>query len=104
MVPWLLRLLFRWLNTCIGSKNYRYFVITVAAVTLKLTLCLILTIAYLIEAFVNTGSFTDRMSSSSNVILIDWVGVIVVLCVLIAILFPLVALVYQLAGFHCMLG
>jgi multisubunit Na+/H+ antiporter MnhB subunit len=77
---------------------------TVIAVTILLTTSLVLCIAYIIEAFASQDNFIKRIASASNVILIDFTGVVVIVCVSILILLPLSIMVYQLAGFHAMLG
>jgi hypothetical protein len=51
----------KWLNTCVGSKNYKYFLSAIAAITLKTSLLLLLSIAFLIEAYAYPERFQNRL-------------------------------------------
>jgi palmitoyltransferase ZDHHC1/11 len=104
----------KWLNTCVGTKNYKFFLAVLAGITLTTTISVTLTIAYLVEIFAYAAKFDDRIarlnSGSRNPNALKYqaaipsAGVKGVLIASIAILFPLVALIYQLVGFHIMLG
>mmetsp|Transcript_26654 Transcript_26654/g.39595 ORF Transcript_26654/g.39595 Transcript_26654/m.39595 type:complete len:345 (-) Transcript_26654:144-1178(-) len=94
----------KWLNTCIGEKNYKYFLILVGGVGVMTTICLFFSIYFLVESFTSRGRFLDRISSSA--LLRSTLGmwsVIALLILSVAVLVLLVGLIYQLAGFHCML-
>lgn len=104
----------KWLNTCVGAKNYKFFLAVLGGVTLVTTISVTLTVAYLIEIFAYPASFVNRVAKLNNgtsdskarkyQASIPYVGVEVVLIVSVAILIPLVGLIYQLVGFHIMLG
>jgi hypothetical protein len=51
----------KWLNTCVGSKNYRYFLCAIGAITVKTSLLLLLSIAFLVEAYAYPESFQIRL-------------------------------------------
>jgi hypothetical protein len=90
-----------WLNTCIGEKNYKYFLGLVASVQL-LTICaLALDLAYFIELCKDSVAFHDRISDTF--IQIDVIGLWIIVSIMLVFLAGLVAAVAQLAGFHCML-
>jgi hypothetical protein len=92
----------KWLNTCIGEKNYRMFLLTACSVGLLASLLLGLVIAMLVEAFAYPDSLLSRLNTQEAVLL-PLLGLQVVFCVCAAVLGGLVAMVYQLIGFHCML-
>lgn len=124
----------KWLNTCVGKKNYRYFLILMGAVAVMTTLSLALC-AYLVAmCFLDKNVIEDRSklwvldceplclyimvtnlicycscislvddAFSLNGILNYW-AVVSLLIVSMAVLLPLVLLLYQLIGFHAMLG
>jgi palmitoyltransferase ZDHHC1/11 len=104
----------KWLNTCVGTKNYKFFLAVLGSVTLTTTISVTLSIAYLVEIFAYASSFDVRIarlnggSQSLDAVkyqaAIPSDGVKGVLIASIAILLPLVALIYQLVGFHIMLG
>ena len=115
----------------------RYFLILVGGIGLMTTLCLVLTVYFLVESFTLSQRFTNRRTSNhakislsvppythciyvylyvtsrllnavSECTLLDgvlnrWTAV-GLLFVSASILVPLVALVFQLGGFHSMLG
>ena len=93
----------KWLNTCVGSKNYTYFLISVFSIGFQTSLSLALSIAYLIEAFAFENQIVNRLNNINYQFIIDLNGVKGITIVSTFILFPLVALVYQLIGFHCLL-
>lgn len=92
----------KWLNTCIGRKNYRYFLSLVLCIGFITTLALTLNSIYLVEYFQWPNWFQIRMSSASVFLSLDLV--LVVICVSEAILIGLVAMLFQLIGFHVMLA
>lgn len=92
----------KWLNTCVGCKNYKYFLGVVASVSVQTTFSLALSLAFLIEAYAFPNYFWD-VRVPTDVITIDFEGVRAILIVSVIILVPLVALIYQLASFHCVL-
>ena len=92
----------KWLNTCVGSKNYKYFLGVVASVSVQTTFSLALSLAFLIEAYAFPKYFWN-VRVPTDVITIDFEGVRAILIVSVIILVPLVALIYQLASFHCVL-
>lgn len=104
----------KWLNTCVGTKNYKFFLAVLAGVTLTTTISVTLTIAYLVEIFAYAANFDERIARLNGgsrepdalkyQAAIPSAGVKGVLIASTAILFPLVTLVYQLVGFHIMLG
>ena len=98
-----------WLNTCIGQKNYPYFLQTVCAVTIVSTTSYVLSLAYLIESFAYPEAFYLRMlvvlpaPSNRPAIAIPLDGVRALIILSVVVLTPLIALVFQLCGFHSML-
>ena len=90
----------KWLNTCIGSINYKYFSGVVVSVSVQTTLSLALSLAFLVEAYA-FPNYIWKVRIPTNVITIDSGGVRAILIVSVIILLPLVALIYQLASFHC---
>ena len=54
----------KWLNTCVGQKNYGCFLTAVAAVALKTTLSLALSVTYLIESFAYVDIMKARGESA----------------------------------------
>jgi hypothetical protein len=47
----------KWLNTCIGRHNYRYFLTVVASVAVQTTLALAITALLLVRYFVTSDDF-----------------------------------------------
>mmetsp|Transcript_20589 Transcript_20589/g.19928 ORF Transcript_20589/g.19928 Transcript_20589/m.19928 type:complete len:338 (-) Transcript_20589:203-1216(-) len=103
----------KWLNTCVGSKNYRYFLSAIGAITVKTSLLLLLSIAFLIEAYAYPERFQSRLTevnfeytnlpagTEALYLPLDGVrGILIASCIFYL---PLVLLVYQLVGFHSML-
>ena len=88
----------KWLNTCIGTKNYRYFLLAVGFIAVKTTLSLVLCVALLIDAFVNNDAFVDRLAAipgrGLSMVIPFW-GIVALLVISIVMLGPLVGLVYQ---------
>ena len=102
----------KWLNTCVGSKNYMHFLSTIMAVGVMTTILLLLSLAYLVEAFAHREMFEQRFviskftrnsfaRTSSLQLPPDGVRAVVIISVIF--LSPLVALIYQLAVFHFVL-
>lgn len=89
----------------LGSKNYRYFLSTVASVALLTSFSLAISMAYVIETFATFNKMQSRIdhARSNRNFALDLIGTEVISVISVAILFPLVSLVYQLAGFHTML-
>ena len=50
----------KWLNTCIGQKNYQHFLTLVVGVGFMTTTCLVLSSIYLVEVFYHSKSFRER--------------------------------------------
>ena len=94
----------KWLNTCVGKKNYRFFLALIAAVATETLFLFVITLIYIIESFGVFGNIVDRAENSFGDSLGGALGLRVVLVVCGAILLSVVALVLQLAGFHAMLG
>mmetsp|Transcript_16681 Transcript_16681/g.15044 ORF Transcript_16681/g.15044 Transcript_16681/m.15044 type:complete len:367 (-) Transcript_16681:50-1150(-) len=104
----------KWLNTCIGSKNYKHFLAVVVSVACLVTISSVLSIAYIIESFGGYDRMKDRVhhtygpsgqssSKSGSAFHLNLLGVKVISVISVAILFPLLTLVYQLCFFHMML-
>lgn len=120
-----------WLNTCIGEKNYkypisiflchsqllfcRYFAMLVGSLAVMTTISITMTIYYIIEAAAYRDIFNERGKSyyqscnfyscfAVSSLSISYDATFALLIASAVILLPLVALVYQLAGFHIMLG
>lgn len=91
----------KWLNTCIGAANYRYFLVGVAGITIITSISLALSMAYMIESFVDGDAVEER--GANSFIVISLLSVKIVSIISVVILVPLVAMVYQLALFHVML-
>lgn len=92
----------KWLNTCVGQRNYRYFLSVVGTIAALTTTSLTLSIAYLIEAYAFVDNFQARINKASidmNYVL-DLEGTRAVIISSIIILLPLVVMVYQLGCFH----
>lgn len=91
----------KWLNTCIGEANYRYFLAAVFGITVTTTVSLALSMAYVIESW----AYSDRIEcrGEESYMAITLLGTRVVAIISTVFLLPLVAMVYQLAGFHIML-
>jgi len=99
----------KWLNTCIGAKNYRYFLCIVFLVALLTTESVTLCTVFLVESFVSTDSFRDRVQRDGG-FLENRIGTQLSIGAIQGLLFasvgfllPFVLLVYQLATFHLML-
>jgi hypothetical protein len=94
----------KWLNTCIGTKNYKYFLVIVGSVTFLTTESLALSIALLVESYAHAHIMQKRLNNHAwNTTIADDVPLDAVRGVLIgsvALLAPLVVMVYQLAIFH----
>ena len=123
----------KWLNTCVGAKNYKYFLVSIFSVCVFTSITLGLSIGYTIEVFAfqddiikrldDTGeehaitvNFLKGLSIISAIIMVSWKHISISLWFLFRHLslicrfhrsnctkLPLVALVYQLVGFHFML-
>ena len=93
----------KWLNTCVGEKNYFYFLSAIFSVCLFTSLSLGLSLAYLIEVFAFEERIMNRLSNYGSPTIIDTLAIKVITVISVAILLPLVGLVYQLVGFHIML-
>lgn len=95
----------KWLNTCIGAKNYPYFLIVLTSIGLLTSISLALSLAFVIESFANLNDIESRIRDGErrNRYTLTLVGVQSLSVISTAFLLPLVLLVYQLAGFHAML-
>ena len=91
----------KWLNTCVGAANYRYFLTAVFGISLTTTVSLALSLAYLVESWV----YPDRieMRGEEGFVAVTLLSTRIVSIISTVLLLPLVAMVYQLAGFHIML-
>jgi hypothetical protein len=97
----------------VGAKNYRYFISAVVAITVEVSLLFILSLAYLIEVFVVPEALTSRidvinqtyndMPINNDAVKLPLDAIKAIVVVSTAIYFPLIAMIYQLAGFHFML-
>lgn len=92
----------KWLNTCVGNKNYRFFLLLIVAVGGITTLSLTLSLIYFVELFLYPTSFLLRVDRASVWLSRDLV--LGVLVVSLLVLLGLVAMVFQLLGFHAMLA
>lgn len=93
----------KWLNTCVGAKNYFYFLCTIFAVCTFTTISLGLSLAFLVEVFALEATILGRLESSGEEVFLGLDGLKAISIISVGVLLPLVALVYQLVGFHCML-
>lgn len=93
-----------WLNTCIGIKNYKYFISLVISVFVMTTTSLVLSLMYLIEVLnpISEDGIIDR--SKSGIVNLPKEGLIVILILSLIVLIPLVGLVIQLLGFHVVIN
>lgn len=95
----------KWLNTCIGKKNYGYFLGIILFVFLLTTESLCLSFALMIDSFILSNHFHDRISDQTGPIGTHFSkeSVQSLLLVSVVILGLLVAMIVQLGGFHIML-
>jgi hypothetical protein len=95
----------KWLNTCIGAKNYGYFLLVLTSIGVLTSISLALSISFLIESFADLNGIEARIRHGErrNDYVLTTIGVQTVSVISTALLLPLVLLVYQLAGFHAML-
>lgn len=94
---------FKWLNTCVGAKNYNYFLGAIFSVCTFTTISLALSLAFLVEVFAFEAAILGRLQRSGEEVYMGAVGVKVITVLSVTVLLPVVGLVYQLVGFHCML-
>jgi hypothetical protein len=104
----------KWLNTCVGKKNYRYFLAVMTGAGLQTSISLIISIAYLVETYAYPNDFNETLGISNRAsnrspihrdsLHLNINGIRGILITSIIVLLPLVLLIYQLAGFHTMLG
>lgn len=98
----------KWLNTCIGEKNYTYFLMIVVSVFLMTTESLGLSIALMVESFVDTSTFMHRIRDVNDFRYflgspISDNAVQALLVVSVFFFLGFVAMLIQLGGFHIML-
>lgn len=96
----------KWLNTCVGFKNYRYFLVIVLTVAIMTTESLVISLVLLSTIYGdNKGSIEDRLNEGNHVfdVPISLMAAQALLIISIIVLLPLVLMLYQLGGFHCML-
>lgn len=96
----------KWLNTCVGFKNYRYFLVIIFAVALMTTESLIISVVLLTSTYGDgKQSIEDRLDEGNQIfdVPISLQTAQGLLITSIIVLLPLVLMLYQLAGFHCML-
>ena len=87
-----------WLNTCVGKKNYRWFITTVLSVFVLLMLILCPCVAYFIELCASPGGIEER--SYDSFVNLDQIGLFIVTILCMVVVAPLVSLVIQLVCFH----
>lgn len=92
----------KWLNTCVGGNNYRYFLGILASVGTQVSTSFLLSIAYLVEIYAYPNKHTYR-ADNPYLLGLSEDGVKGVLIGSIIALTPLLALLYQLIGFHIVL-
>jgi hypothetical protein len=90
-----------WLNTCVGAKNYRFFLALLASVGVLTMTSLVLSLYYFIECFVSESAIERR--SHNSFVNLTANELYPILLVSLLVLIPLVGLVVQLGGFHCLL-
>ena len=95
----------KWLNTCVGCKNYRYFLCIVAATTVMTSECLAICVALIVALYLDPGRARDRLEEGNDIwsISLSYESAQALVIVIAIIFLPLVAMLYQLGGFHCML-
>jgi hypothetical protein len=95
----------KWLNTCVGCKNYRYFLWIVAATTVMTTECLAICVALIVALYLDPSRAQDRLREGNDIwsISLSYESAQALVIVIAIIFLPLVAMLYQLGGFHCML-
>ena len=92
----------KWLNTCVGGNNYRYFLGILMSVGTQVSISFLLSIAYLVEIYSYPNKYNYRIDNP-HLLGFSEDGVKGVLIVSIIVLSPLIALLYQLIGFHIVL-
>jgi palmitoyltransferase len=92
-----------WLNTCIGEKNYKYFLYTVLGVTLMTTESFVLSIALLVEIYTNDPSRFEKNFLNEDFVLVSNDVIRALLIASVSVFSPLVLMIYQLGAFHIML-
>lgn len=90
------------LNTCVGQKNYAWFLATSLAVGVLTSFLLAVSGALLVDCFAYEGELRRRLHAQRTV-LIPYDAVKSVLVVASALLLCTVGMVFQLIGFHAML-
>lgn len=94
----------KWLNTCVGSRNYRYFLFIVFSVTMMTSESLAISISLLVSIVLDDDSLRNPTSIGVTVGReINYSAALGGLIVSVVLLLPLVAMLYQLGGFHIML-
>lgn len=91
----------RWLNNCVGAKNYRYFlsllVSALCLTSIQLAMSVVLIVKY------HTDDRGEAQRVADNYGKLSSLQFIIVIYVFGAVTAPLVAMLVQLIGFHCML-
>jgi len=98
----------KWLNTCIGAKNYLYFLSIIVTVTLLTLESLSISIALLVEAFAFSELLMHRVNRHHH--LVHLIGsqlsigaIIGLLIASILVLLAVVVMLLQLGSFHIVL-
>jgi hypothetical protein len=90
----------KWLNTCIGAKNYFYFLCILVAVKLLTLESLAISIALLIESFTSSERLMDQIDMLLGLSMDAVKGLLIAS---ILILLVLVTMLVQLGSFHVVL-
>jgi hypothetical protein len=56
----------KWLNTCVGAKNYKYFIVAINSVNVFTTISLALSLGYAIESFAYTDDILERLDHTGE--------------------------------------
>ena len=56
----------KWLNTCVGEKNYKYFLVSIFSVCVFTSITLGLSMGYAIEAFAFQDSIIERLDDANE--------------------------------------
>eukprot|EP00597_Dinobryon_sp_UTEXLB2267_P012992 CAMPEP_0170118706 /NCGR_PEP_ID=MMETSP0020_2-20130122/13903_1 /TAXON_ID=98059 /ORGANISM="Dinobryon sp., Strain UTEXLB2267" /LENGTH=436 /DNA_ID=CAMNT_0010347823 /DNA_START=338 /DNA_END=1648 /DNA_ORIENTATION=- len=95
----------KWLNTCIGSGNYFYFLGVVFSVALLTTEAFTLSLTLMVYSFASSGrvTYSQDYNAYSSVPSLPLPALEALCVVSVAVYLPMLAMVYQLTGFHLML-
>lgn len=98
----------KWLNTCIGQKNYSFFLAIIACVLLLTTESFAISVSLMVESFAYPTSFFERVKYDNDFEYylgsnISLEALQALLVVSVALIGALVGMIIQLGGFHIML-